>query len=98
MPSVPRRETSPPAALGAYSETPVCEPIENVANEAATDAPEPPDEPCEVEDGWIAFHTWPHGLSEWRPEFANSDMFVLPITIAPAARSFATWNASLGGR
>ena len=50
-----------------------------------------------MDDGWIAFHTWPHGLSECRPEFANSDRFVLPMMIAPAARILPTWNASFSG-
>src|SRR5690625_867700 len=97
-PSVPRKVASPAEVDGAYSETPVCEPIAPAASPAATAVPEPPEEPCAVFEGYSAFHVCMNPDSEYEPELANSERFVLPRITAPASRSRATCHASAAGR
>ena len=62
---------------------------------AAIAAPDPPDEPPGVRSGFHGFRVVPNSRFEVNPSAANSGMFVLPTTIAPAARSLSTTRASL---
>ncbi len=67
------------------------------AKPAATAAPEPPLEPPGVRAGSQALPVRPKcGFSVVMPQ-ANSCVFALPITSAPAARSAATTGASRSG-
>src|SRR5437763_16745455 len=78
-------------------EPPVSDPRLTGARPAAMAAPEPDDEPpvkCAVFQGLRAVG---HGRSKDGPPWANSCVASLPMSTAPAARSFATAVESLTG-
>ncbi|MNP04556.1 hypothetical protein D3C76_964740 [compost metagenome] len=51
IPSVPRKLFKLAPVVGAYRDTPVCDPIAAAAKSAATDTADPPLEPKDVFDG-----------------------------------------------
>ena len=59
-------------------------------------AAEPPDEPPGTRSGASGFFVGPNALFSVDEPIANSSMFVLATTIAPASRSGATAVASYG--
>ena len=63
---------------------------------AATAAAEPPDDPPGTRVGCDGFRAGPNALFSVDEPIANSSMFVLPTTTAPAARSRRTAVASYG--
>jgi hypothetical protein len=61
---------------------------------AATAAADPPDEPPGTRSGACGFRAGPQALYSVDEPIANSSMFVLATTTAPASRSRATTVAS----
>ena len=93
-PSVPRSETRLDALAGPHSESPVWVPSAAAAMLVATATAEPPLDPIELFDESNEFHTWPKALGLKWPSVVNSARLALPITIAPAARSWLSRYAS----
>src|SRR5258708_26891470 len=82
---------------GPRIDPPVSVPAADTASPAATEAPEPEDEPpgsCAVFHGLRAGG---HGRSNEAPPIANSHVASLPSTTAPASRSSRTVTASSSG-
>src|SRR5271166_6917000 len=90
--------TTPQSAAGWRIEPPVSEPRARGTNPAATAAAEPPEEPPGTRLGSRGLRVAPKAEFSVDDPMANSSMFVLPITTAPAARSRSTTVASYGGR
>ena len=64
---------------------------------ALTAAAEPPEEPPGVRDRSQGLRVRPQSALSVKPEWANSGVVVLPMTMAPAARSRATMIGSRSG-
>jgi hypothetical protein len=92
-----RRPTTPQSDAGMRSEPPVSEPVQIGSMPAASAAAEPPEEPPALSAGLNGLPVAPHtGLRELAPA-PMSGTLVLAVTMAPAARSFATRALSLAG-
>ena len=92
------RPTIPQSAAGWRIEPPVSVPIAHGALPAATAAADPPDDPPGTRSRSHGFSTGPKPEFSFDEPIANSSMFVLPSTGAPASRSFRTLVAVYGGR
>src|SRR5437016_4618245 len=79
-------------------EPPVSEPRPSGASPAATAAADPPLDPPGTRVGSWGLRVGPKAEFSVEEPMANSSRFVLPITIAPAARRRVTTVASYGGR
>ncbi len=98
-PMVDRMPTSAWCADGPRIELPVSVPSPARPKLAATAAAVPPLEPAVTREGSYGLRVYP-GSSEPTVSSglnANSAMFDLASTMAPAALMRATWNASLAG-
>src|SRR5271169_281991 len=90
--------TTPQRAAGWRIDPPVSEPSASGAKPAATAAADPPlDPPGTRLASWGLCVGPEHEFSVELP-MANSSMFVLPSTTAPAPRRRSTTVASYGGR
>src|SRR5205085_7910675 len=90
--------TTPHRAAGWRMEPPVSDPRASGAKPAATAAALPPDEPPGTRLGSWGLRVGPNAEFSVELPMANSSRLVLPIGIAPAARSRSTTVASYGGR
>ncbi len=86
--------TTPQKAAGCLTEPPVSEPSAIRTAPAATAAADPPEEPPGTRDGSTGLRVAPYALCSVEEPIANSSMFVLPTTTAPASRSRRTAVAS----
>ena len=86
--------TSPQAAAGMRIEPPPSEPVAAGTRPAATAAPEPPDEPPGVRVGSQGLRVMPFASVAVHGKIVSSGTFVIPIGIAPAARSRRTASES----
>src|SRR5262245_56610774 len=84
----------PQYAAGIRIDPPPSVAVAIAAIPAAIAAPDPPDEPPGVRSRFHGFRVGPNRRFDVKPSAANSGMFVLPTTIAPAARSRSTTRAS----
>src|SRR5205814_8844065 len=88
---------TPQNAAGWRIEPPGSEPSEAANRSAATAADEPPELPPGTRERSHGFFVGWYALFSVELPIANSSQLTLPITIAPAARSFSTTCASYGG-
>ena len=86
----------PQNAAGCRTEPPVSDPSAMRVMPAATAAAEPPDDPPGTRSGASGFFVGPKALFSVDEPIANSSMFVLAMTMAPASRSRRTAVASYG--
>src|SRR5207245_11062723 len=77
---------------------PVSEPRPSGASPAATAAADPPLDPPGTRVGSWGLRVGPKAEFSVEAPMANSSTFVLPITIAPAARRRVTTVEAYGGR
>jgi len=91
MPTIPHSDA------GWRIEPPVSVPIAHGARPPATAAAEPPEEPPGTRARSQGLSTGPKAEFSFDEPIANSSMFVLPSTVAPAARRFRTAVAVYGG-
>src|SRR5258708_33514553 len=89
--------TTPQNDAGCRTEPPVSDPSAAGTAPAATSAAEPPEEPpgTRVLSGGGSARPYAEGSVD--EPMANSSQFVFPAIRAPAALSFATAVASVGG-
>ena len=92
-----RRPTSPQKAAGLRMLPPRSEPSASGSIPAATAAAAPPLEPPAVRERSKGLRVAPNTALKVCEPAPNSDVFVLPITIAPARRSLATISVSAAG-
>src|SRR5438128_1816262 len=90
--------TTPHRAAGWRIEPPVSDPSDSGANPAATAAALPPLEPPGTRLRSWGLRVGPNAEFSVEDPMANSSRLVLPMTIAPAARTRSTTVASYGGR
>jgi hypothetical protein len=83
-------------AAGIRIELPVSVPVPSTAMLEFTDVTVPPEDPPGENRTSYALPVRPNELLRVVSEFAKSGMFVWPIRMAPAARSFETTVASRG--
>ncbi len=86
--------TTPHSAAGWRIDPPVSEPRASGAKPAATAAALPPEDPPGTRVVSCGFSVGPKAEFSVDEPIANSSRFVLPIAIAPAARSRPTTVAS----
>ena len=86
--------TSPQLAAGMRIEPPPSEPVAAGTRPAATAAPDPPDEPPGVRVGSQGLRVMPLASVAVHGKIVSSGTFVIPIGIAPAARSRRTASES----
>ena len=86
--------TTPHRAAGCRIEPPVSEPSASGTNPAATAAAEPPEDPPGTRLTSWGLRVGPVAEVSVEEPMANSSMFVLPTTTAPAARRRDTTVAS----
>src|SRR5215510_265667 len=96
-PGVGRMLTTAFHPPGRRIEASVSSPSAKVEKFAATDAPDPPDEPPTVRSGSYGLRVTPNIEPKVSPR-ANSESVVLPRMIAPALRNLSTTKASRVGR
>ena len=89
--------TTPHSAAGWRIEPPVSEPSPRAAKPAATAAELPPDDPPGTRPVSCGLRVGPKAEFSVELPMANSSRLVLPMTMAPAARSRSTTVASYGG-
>src|SRR6516165_5696661 len=89
--------TTPQSAAGWRMEPPVSDPRASGAKPAATAAAEPPLLPPGTLLGQRGLRAGPKAEFSVELPIANSSMFVLPTTTAPARRNDSTTVASYGG-
>src|SRR5882672_7455910 len=94
------RPTSPQKPAGVRVEPPPSLAVANGTMPDATAAAEPPLEPPGVRSGFHGLRVTPSAGLAVYANVPNSGAAVLPIGIAPAARTRATWSesCSTGGR
>jgi len=99
-PAVGFRPARPQNAAGVRIEPPPSVPVASGTRPAASAAPDPPDEPPGDHSSPHGFRVGPKTSLSVHPWNANSGMFVLPRTIAPAAtiRSTVISLRSAAGR
>src|SRR6476659_8094091 len=90
--------TIPQSAAGWRIEPPVSVPIAQGASRPATAAAEPPEDPPGTRPSSHGFSTGPYAEFSFEDPIANSSMFTLPSTRAPALRRPRTAVAVYGGR
>jgi hypothetical protein len=88
--------TTPQNDAGWRTEPPVSDPSAIRTIPAATQAADPPDDPPGTRVGSSGFLAGPNAEFSVDEPIANSSMFVLPMTIAPAVRSRVTTVDSNG--
>src|SRR5688572_19735044 len=86
----------PQNAAGCRTEPPVSDPRAIGTMPAATAAAEPPEEPPGTRSRSCGFRAGPYALYSFDEPIANSSMFVLATTTAPAARRRVMTVASNG--
>ena len=92
-----RKPTTPQIAAGIRSEPPVSEPVHSGSMSNARATADPPDDPPALSVGLKGLPVAPQtGLRELAPA-PNSGTLVLATTMAPAARTSATWAESRVG-
>src|SRR5437016_8271877 len=90
--------TTPHSAAGCRIEPPVSDPRASGAKPAATAAALPPLDPPGTRPGSCGLHVGPNAEFSVELPMANSSRLVLPMGMAPVARTRATTVASYGGR
>src|SRR5436309_9926065 len=90
--------TMPQSDAGWRIDPPVSVPIAHGASPAATAAADPPDDPPGTRSRSHGLRTGPNPEFSFDEPIANSSMFVLPSTGAPAPTSFSTAVAVYVGR
>src|SRR5256885_2175482 len=91
------RPTSPQHDAGIRIEPPPSLPLASGTILAATAAALPPDDPPDVRDGSNGLRVGPNRRGSVIGRIPNSGVFVLPTTIAPAARRRRTGSLSRAG-
>jgi hypothetical protein len=86
--------TSPQQAAGMRIEPPPSDPVAHGTSPAATADAEPPEEPPVVRLRSQGFRVTPLASLAVQGQIMSSGTFVMPIGIAPAARSRRTTSAS----
>ncbi len=85
---------NPQNAAGMRTEPPPSVPVASGARPIINAAPLPPEEPPGDQSGAHGLRVSPKSRFDANPSKANSGRFVLPTTIAPAARRRATASQS----
>src|SRR5690348_13752581 len=96
MPYVGFKPHTPVSAAGWRIDPPVSVPVVPGSSSAATAAADPPELPPGTQSALHGLRTGPKYDVSLDEPIANSSMFVLPTSIVPASRSFATTCASYG--
>src|SRR5436305_11116478 len=87
--------TRPQQAAGIRTDPPPSEPVAHGTIPAATAAAEPPDEPPVVRERSQGLRVMPLASLAVQGKIVNSGTLVIPMGIAPAARSRRTTSASV---
>src|SRR5438270_12664757 len=86
--------TSPQHAAGIRTDPPPSEPVAPATIPAATAAADPPEEPPVVRSGFHGLRVTPVASLAVQGKIISSGTFVIPIGMAPAARSRRTTSES----